>query len=59
MLDYLSLLILYLFGLFVINLGIWLRLRVLCDISTKNTKIIMIVASLIFVFGVIYYHIFK
>ena len=48
-----------LIGLFMLNLGVWVRLKILGDFSVKTTKLIMIIASIIIIFGAIYYYLYR
>ena len=57
--NILTYLALCLLGLSLLNLGIWIRLNTFGKFSVKTTKIIMIITSIIFILGAIYYYLFR
>lgn len=57
--NILKYLALCLFGLLLLNLGVWFKLNILGRFSVKTTKLIMIIASIVFILGVIYYYLFR
>lgn len=61
MIEIVKLIGLYLIGFIVINIGLWiqLRLKVLGDFSVKTTKVIMLIVNILFVILIFWYHVFK